>query len=79
MLINIPNIGLANIVAGKQVVPELIQADVNALRIAEEVNNILKNPAYMKEMKNELGTIKKKLGAKGASLKVAHLAYEMIS
>ncbi|MGA1869984.1 MAG: lipid-A-disaccharide synthase [bacterium] len=79
MLISIPYIGLTNIVAGKKVVPELIQGEVTPSRIVEEVTTILDNPDQMHTMKMELSAIKKKLGNKGASRRVAQLACEMMS
>jgi lipid-A-disaccharide synthase len=78
MLIRVPCIGLANIVAGKEVVPELIQGDVTPERIAGEALTILKDHGRMETMKSELGNIKKALGEKGVSKRVAQLAYEMI-
>jgi lipid-A-disaccharide synthase len=78
MLIRVPCIGLANIVAGKEVVPELIQGDVTPERIAGEALTILKDHGRMETMKSELGNIKKALGEKGVSKRVAQLAYEMM-
>ncbi len=78
MLINVSCIGLANIVAGKQIVPELIQAEVTPERIADEALRMLKDKKLIKDVKAELGKIKKALGTRGASQRVARLAYEMI-
>jgi lipid-A-disaccharide synthase len=78
LLIRVDCIGLANIVAGKKVVPELIQGEVTPQKIAEEALNILNDPQRMETMKTELSFIKKALGEKGASQRVARMAYEMI-
>ena len=78
MLIRVPFIGLANLVAGKKVVPELIQNDASPEKIAAEATAILNDPRRIEKIKTELAAVKKALGGKGASKKVALLAYEMI-
>jgi len=79
MLIKVPHIGLANIVAGKHIVPELIQSDVTPRRIAGEAAAILKNPQRLQVMKNELAAVKHALGGRGASRRVAEIALEMMA
>jgi lipid-A-disaccharide synthase len=79
LLIRIPWIGLANIVAGRPVVPELIQHEVTPERIAREACGMLSDPERLQRMQAELGTIKASLGKPGASLRVAQMMYEMIN
>jgi len=78
MLIRVPFIGLANLVAGKKVVPELIQNDATPEKIAAETTAILNDPHRLEEIKTDLAAVKKSLGEKGASKEVASQAYEMI-
>lgn len=78
MMIRVPFIGLANLVAGKKVVPELIQADASPEKIAAETTAILKDRNRYQNIKTELLNVKTALGEKGASKKVALLAHEMI-
>ncbi len=77
-VVNVDNIGLVNIIAGKTVVPELIQGDANPEKMADEVYNILTSGSRMDEMKKELLDVSKKLGGPGASERTARLACEMI-
>ncbi len=49
-LIQVDHIGLVNLVAGKGIVPELIQEDVNPQRIAEEALRILRDPILCRRM-----------------------------
>ncbi|MCX8042860.1 MAG: lipid-A-disaccharide synthase [Desulfobacterota bacterium] len=79
LLIRIPWIGLANILAGKLVVPELIQHRVTSQNIADEACSLLGNPERMKTIEEELAAVAKKLGSPGASRRVAEMAYEMIT
>jgi len=78
MLIKVKCIGLANIVVGKKVVPELIQGEVTPHRIALEAKKILQDHARRKEIKDEFKFITDKLGGRGASHRVARIALQMM-
>ncbi|HYA14657.1 MAG TPA: lipid-A-disaccharide synthase [Syntrophales bacterium] len=78
MVINIDHIGLVNIVAGKTVVPELIQDEASPEKIAAIVMEILADRRRMADIKAELSKIKDMLGSRGAAERTAHLAYELI-
>lgn len=71
MLVDVPNIGLANIVAGKQITPELIQGDLTPTRLSEEVSRLVVDTNAAQTMRRELGVIREKLGEPGASERVA--------
>ncbi len=71
MLVRVKNIGLVNIVAGRAVVPELIQHRATPARIAAEAERILSDPAVGKAMSADLGVIRARLGTPGASKRVA--------
>jgi lipid-A-disaccharide synthase len=77
-VINVTHIGLANLIAGKTIVPELIQDDANPDRIAAEVIGILADESRMQKIKEELNQIREKLGSPGASEKAARLACDML-
>jgi lipid-A-disaccharide synthase len=79
ILIKVKNIGLVNIIAGKTVVPELIQAEANPDRIAELAHAILFNKMKRKTMELELKKIKELLGSPGAADKAARLVYSLLS
>jgi len=76
LLIRIPTIGLANIVAGKKVVPEFIQRKARAEEIAKVSCHWLSNPGLMREIREELEKVKEKLGTRGASKRVARIILE---
>ena len=78
MIIKLSHIGLANLVAGEEVVPELIQGEVTPGRLAHETLNILEDMDIKREMKEKLENIKKKLGMGGASKRTAEIAMEMM-
>jgi lipid-A-disaccharide synthase len=78
LVVNVKNIGLANIIAGKTVVPELIQGKANAQSIAAEAVAILTTVERKKEIMNELAEIRAKLGKPGAAIRAAQLALDML-
>ena len=66
----VPHFSLVNIVAGKKVVPELLQHDVNGERIAKEVRAMCE-PAAHAQLRAELAAVREKLGGPGASRRAA--------
>lgn len=77
-LVRVDHIGICNIVAGKRVVPELIQHEVTADRLAEEIGRYLDDPVYTENTRAELATVKEKLGAGGGSERVAGIVLKML-
>jgi lipid-A-disaccharide synthase len=71
LLIKVKNIALVNIVAGQQVVPELIQHQVTAENIAAELESFITDVAKYKQTRKNLAAIRSKLGSAGASEKAA--------
>jgi lipid-A-disaccharide synthase len=77
-LVSIPNIALANVVAGKKIVPEYIQNKAVPKDIAEEMYDLLTNKQRYKSIQNELSLVKEKIGEQGASKKAAAIINKMI-
>ena len=71
LVVRLPYIGLVNVVAGKQVVPELIQFDATPERLAREALAILDDPKRQEQMRQELRQVKAKLGEPGAAARAA--------
>jgi lipid-A-disaccharide synthase len=71
MLIALKNIGLVNIVAGRQVVPELIQGKLTRRNLVQEAERILRDTTLRQQMRTELIAVREKLGTIGASARVA--------
>jgi len=77
-MIRVKWIGLANIVAGRRLVPELIQKEARGERIAEETLKILEDEPTRRGIIEGLAEVKQKLGSPGAAQRVARMALEMI-
>jgi lipid-A-disaccharide synthase len=71
LLSRIPFIGLVNIIAGKEVVPELLQGNLTAGKLADKLLEMAEDPERLDEIKNELRKIRISLGEKGASKRAA--------
>ena len=77
-VVKIPYVSLVNIVAGKEVVRELLQEDASPENISAEMLQILDNPEYNQEICTDLEAVRQLIGQKGCSTKVARILLEMI-
>ena len=76
LVVNIPHIGLPNIVAAKSVLPELIQNDFTPAKVAQEALALLESERNVK-MKEDLAYVKERLGKPGAVGRVAELVLKI--
>lgn len=77
-LVRVKHIGLANLVARKSIVPELIQQAVSPERIAALALKMIKDEKALEHMRFELGRVAEKLGAPGASERAARVALRLL-
>jgi lipid-A-disaccharide synthase len=56
-LVNVPFYSMVNLVAGRRIVPELIQNDMTAERLAAEALRLLGDEAALAQMRRELGSV----------------------
>jgi lipid-A-disaccharide synthase len=78
MLVNVKHAGMVNIMAGKEVVPELIQADFTAERVVNKTRSLLENRELRERIVRKLVTLREKLGTPGAADRVANIAQSMM-
>lgn len=79
LLVKIPNIGLPNIIAGRRIVPELLQDAANPQAIAAETLKLLTETAVRQQALADLAEVKEKLGQTGAVKRVAEVILEVAS
>lgn len=72
-LIKVPYISLVNLIAGKEVVKELIQSEFNARNLVQELKNITQDEAYIARQKADYAELREKLGRTNAAQKAAKL------
>jgi len=77
-LVRVDHIGLVNLVAGREIVPELIQKDVNPQRIAEEALRILKNPLLRQRITESMAAVRQNLGDPGAAQRAARIVCSIL-
>jgi len=78
LLIKVRHAGLINLIAGKTVLPELIQEDATAENIAAIVLAMVRKPERMDRVRRELLEARTLLGEPGASHRAAGIALEML-
>ncbi|MCG2757948.1 MAG: hypothetical protein L6263_05895, partial [Desulfobacteraceae bacterium] len=78
LLIKVPYITIANLIANKRGIIELIQHDANADTIASEAETILSNPQRRDATIQFLKNVTQRLGKPGASERAARIILEYI-
>jgi lipid-A-disaccharide synthase len=69
--VKVSQFAMVNLIAEKAVAPELIQGDFTPERVAQEALALLGDPARRKQMQDDLGQVRRRLGGPGASLRAA--------
>jgi lipid-A-disaccharide synthase len=68
---------MPNLVAGKRIVPELIQDDFTPERTAEEAIALLTDASTRDEMRAALAQVRQQLGTPGATARAAETVLEV--
>jgi lipid-A-disaccharide synthase len=71
LLIRVDHLGMPNILAGKEIIPEFIQHEALPVRIADSVWNLYSDPSRRATMVSEMGQVINFLGEKGAGRRAA--------
>jgi len=66
-LIHLDTFGMANLIAGRRIVPELMQRDATGVAIAREAAAILSDAARLTRMRDDLRRVREMLAAEGGS------------
>lgn len=70
-LVSVPHYAMANLIAGRRLVPELIQSDFTPERVAGEALRLLEDEGVRRRMKEGLDEVRQRLGGPGASARAA--------
>ncbi len=71
LLIRVKWIGLVNLIAGRSIVPEVLQYDVTPERLTEEASHLLRDRVAYGQMQEALHQVRASLGEPGASRRAA--------
>jgi lipid-A-disaccharide synthase len=77
-LVHVPHFAMVNLVAGRRIVPELIQGEFTPARVAEEALSLLQNPEKADTMRREFREVRRLLGEPGASGRAARVVLEAL-
>jgi lipid-A-disaccharide synthase len=77
-VVRVPHIALVNVVAGKRLVPELIQHHATPGALAAEVMSLLRDEERCRTVKEGLREVREKLGPPGAVERAASVVMEML-
>jgi lipid-A-disaccharide synthase len=77
--VQVDTFAMANLVAGRKIVPELIQDDFTPDAVAEQALRLLQNPAEADRMRRDLSEVRARLGAPGASLRAAEAVLQVVT
>lgn len=77
-LVKVPYMSLVNLVAERQVVPELLQEKVSAEVLVAEILPLLSKSDERRRMLEGFALLRQKLGNRGASEKTAEIALDML-
>lgn len=67
LLIRVPSIGMVNLLAGRKIMPELIQGEATPEAMAHRVAEILDTPGTLEGMKEDLAMVRSIMGDPGTS------------
>jgi len=79
ILIKLPYVSLPNILAGRRIVPELLQFRVTPNRLANLALSLLEDSQKLEEMKAELNKVTRKLGEPGAIERAARIVVKSLA
>jgi len=75
--VHVDDVAMVNLIAGRRIVPELIQEDCTPDRVASEVLALLMDARRAEEMRAALAEVRGKLGSPGASGRAADAVLEV--
>lgn len=78
MVVEVEHLGIVNVIAGREVVKELLQGDATPDRIAAELGRLLDDPAAREALRAEMAAVIATLGEGGAHARAAGAVMEAL-
>jgi lipid-A-disaccharide synthase len=70
-LVRTAHFAMVNLIAGREVVPELIQKDFTPEKVAAQTLRLLRDPVAVSAMRADLAEVRSRLGPPGAAERAA--------
>jgi lipid-A-disaccharide synthase len=77
-LVSVTAIGMVNLIAGEQIVPELIQDALTPEAVARETISMLTDTARAAHIRADLSRVRERLGGPGASRRAARAILDVV-
>jgi len=78
LLVRVEHVGMANLLAGERVFPELLQHFFTPESLAREVLSLVRDQKRLEAMRRGLARVMERLGGSGASRRAARVALEVM-
>ncbi len=78
-LINTPLVGMPNLIAGKEIAPELLQDDLTGEKLAGTIIGFLNDPARLDQSRADLAAVRARLGEANASERAASRILDLLN
>jgi lipid-A-disaccharide synthase len=79
MMINIPYLGMPNLLAGREIVPEFMQMKATPENLAQPLLNWIQNPSLRQQLRGDLLKLRDQFGGNGASDRAARVILEEVA
>ena len=76
--VKVPFVGMPNLIAGREIAPELLQNDLTGERLARQITNLLGSTERLNQARAELAEVRNKLGATNASQRAAQVILQSL-
>lgn len=77
-LINVPFVGMPNLIAGREIAPEVLQDELNGANLATRIVALLDDQEGLNRLRAELAEVRAKLGAARASERAAQKIFGLL-
>ncbi|MFN7948011.1 MAG: lipid-A-disaccharide synthase [Blastocatellia bacterium] len=78
-LINVPFVGMPNLIAGREIAPELLQDQLSADNLAAQITSLLNDNERLMQARADLATVRARLGEANASQRAAQAILDLLS
>ena len=78
LLTRVRHVGLVNIVAGREIAPELVQGNFTPGRVADVLDAFLREPARAAAVSREMAALRERLGQPGCFMRAADAVLKML-